>query len=85
MEDEEIAFKLVELYVREVSERGERRQMSLDSILNAYMYALKRLRNKEEEINNMKAIEEQPAGGEELEEVKYPPAAEEEEPDMLSE
>lgn len=48
--DEEIAYKLVELYVREVSQRGEKRQMGLDTIINAYVYTLARLRKKREEL-----------------------------------
>ncbi len=48
--DEEMAYKLVELYVREVSQRGERRQMGLDTIINAYFYTLLRLRKKRKEM-----------------------------------
>ena len=48
--DEEMAYKLVELYVREISQRGERRQMGLDTIINAYFYTLLRLRKKRKEM-----------------------------------
>ncbi len=59
MEDDELAFKLVELYVKEVSATHERRQMGLDTILNAYFYALLRITRKKEEILAMKrAVEE---------------------------
>ena len=48
--DEEMAYKLVELYVREISQRGEKRQMGLDTIINAYFYTLTRLKKKKEEL-----------------------------------
>ncbi len=54
MEDDELAFKLVELYVKEVSATHEKRQMGLDTILNAYFYALLRITRKKEEILAMK-------------------------------
>ena len=54
MDDDELAFKLVELYVREVSAVHEKRQMGLDTILNAYFYALLRITRKKEEILAMK-------------------------------
>ncbi len=50
MDDDEIAFKLVELYVKDVSATHEKRQMGLDTILNAYFYALLRVTRKKEEI-----------------------------------
>lgn len=53
--DEEIAYELVDLYVREISRGGERRRMGLDTIINAYYYTLTRLRRKREELG---ALEE---------------------------
>jgi len=51
MDDEEMAFKMVELYLRDVSQRGDKRQMGLDTIINAYFYALGRLKNKDKELD----------------------------------
>jgi len=48
--DEEMAFKLVSLYVSEVSRKGEKRQMGLDTIINAYFYTLLRLKKKRKEM-----------------------------------
>lgn len=48
--DQETAYHLVELYVREVSQRGEKRQMGLDTIINAYFYTLTRLQRKSKEM-----------------------------------
>ena len=67
MEDDELAFKLVELYVRDVSKGHEKRQMGLDTILNAYFYALLRITRKSVE---MKSFEEAVEKEEELLEKK---------------
>lgn len=78
MEDEDIAFKLVELYVRDVSKGHEKRQMGLDTIMNAYFYALLRIQRKSRE---MKALEAAVEKEEELLEGKaaaYEPSAEQE-------
>jgi len=48
--NEEMAYRLVELYVREISQRGEKRQMGLDTMINAYFYTLTRLKKKKEEL-----------------------------------
>lgn len=57
--DEEMAYKLVDLYVREISQRGEKRQMGLDTIINAYFYTLMRLKKKKEEMGIMEPVVEQ--------------------------
>ena len=49
-EDEEMSYRLVDLYVREISQRGEKRQMGLDTIINAYFYTLSRLKKKKQEM-----------------------------------
>jgi len=60
MQDDELAFRLVELYVREVSKGHEKRQMGLDTLLNAYFYALLRITRKNKEIGALsKAVERQ--------------------------
>jgi hypothetical protein len=72
--DEEMAFKLVEMYVKEVSQRGEKRQMGLDTIINAYFYTLLRLKKKRQEIGLLEPIvqkEEQKIEGE-VETIAFP-------------
>ncbi len=48
--DEETSYRLVKMYVEEISQRGEKRQMGLDTIINAYVYTLARLKKKKEEM-----------------------------------
>lgn len=50
MDKDEIAFKIVELYVSQVADAQEKRKMGLDTIMNAYFYALLRLTRKEKEM-----------------------------------
>jgi hypothetical protein len=50
MEREELAFRLVELYVNQIADSQEKRRMGLDTIMNAYFYALLRLTRKEKEM-----------------------------------
>lgn len=45
-DDEEIAFKMVETYFKEIARLGFKRQLSLDEIINAYFYALARVKRK---------------------------------------
>jgi hypothetical protein len=56
--DEEMAYRLVEIYVKEVSQRGEKRQMGLDTIINAYFYTLLRLKKKKREMGEIEPIVE---------------------------
>src|SRR3989344_9112999 len=53
MSDEEMAYKLVQLYFEEVARQGFKRTLDLDSIINAYLYALGRLRNKDKELGEI--------------------------------
>jgi hypothetical protein len=78
MSDEEVAYKLVELYVRDISQRGEKRQMGIDSIINAYFYALARVKNKTDELGLMEpAVEKhEEALSDSLEEIKFPSSSE---------
>ena len=73
MDDEETAFKMVELYLRDVSQRGDKKQMGLDTIINAYFYALGRLKNKDKELGLMEeAVEKEEAGlSDDLEQIKF--------------
>ena len=50
MAREDIAFKLVELYVTQIADQQEKRKMGLDTVVNAYFYTLLRLTRKEKEI-----------------------------------
>lgn len=47
MNDEEVAFRIVRLYFEEVARLGFKRQLDLDQMINAYFYALKRLKSKD--------------------------------------
>ncbi len=58
-DDEEIAFKMVETYFKEIARLGFKRQLSLDEIINAYFYALARVKRKGiEEVEVMRAVKE---------------------------
>jgi len=72
--DEEMAFRLVKLYVEEISQRGEKRRMGLDTIINAYFYTLIRLRKKKQEMEIIEeAVErEEEELGEGIEKVFFP-------------
>lgn len=70
MQDDELAFKLVELYVTEVSKGHEKRQMGLDTLLNAYFYALLRITRKNKEIT---ALSEAVERKEEVLDEEYKP------------
>lgn len=50
MDEEEIAFKIVELYTKEVADPQEKKRMGLDTVLNAYFYTLLRLTRKKKEM-----------------------------------
>jgi len=65
--DEEIAYKLVRLYVGEISRGGEKRRMGLDTIINAYFYTLTRLKRKKDELGMFEtAVKEEEAAADEL-------------------
>jgi spore maturation protein CgeB len=73
-EDEEMAYRLVDLYVREISQRGEKRQMGLNTIINAYFYTLSRLKKKKEEMGILEPLveKEEEKMGEGIEKVYFP-------------
>lgn len=57
--DEEIALRIVKLYFEEIARVGFKRNLTLDSILNAYFYSLHKLKNKDKEMKKIsKLIEE---------------------------
>lgn len=73
--DEETAVQLVKLYFEEVARLGFKRKMDLDAIINAYMYALKRLKRKDEELDALEELvekEEQELKGVESEDDLFP-------------
>lgn len=51
--DEEIALRIVKLYFEEIARIGFKRNLTLDSILNAYFYALHKLQNKDKEMKRI--------------------------------
>ena len=53
LQDEEIAYRLVKLYFKEIARLGFKRKLDLDAIINAYMYSLQRLKNKDKEMDEL--------------------------------
>ena len=47
MNDEEVAFRIVRLYFEDIARLGFKRQLDLDQMINAYFYALKKLKGKD--------------------------------------
>jgi hypothetical protein len=45
-DDEEIAFKIIQTYFKEIARYGFKKQLTLDEIINAYFYALARVKRK---------------------------------------
>ncbi|HNV01040.1 MAG TPA: hypothetical protein PKK60_01275 [archaeon] len=45
-DDEEIAFKIVQTYFKEIARYGFKKQLTLDEIINAYFYSLARVKRK---------------------------------------
>ena len=53
LNDEEVAARLIEVYFREIARLGFKRSLSLDEVINAYYYALSRLRRREAEMKEI--------------------------------
>lgn len=49
---------MVQLYVTDVSRKGEKRQMGLDTIINAYFYTLLRMKKKKKEMGYLEPVVE---------------------------
>jgi len=49
----------VKLYFEEIARIGFKRNLSLDSILNAYFYALHKLKNKDKEMKKLSRLIEE--------------------------
>ena len=58
-DSEEIAFKMIQTYFIEIARQGFKRQLTLDEIINAYFYALARVKRKNVEMNEVdRAVKE---------------------------
>ena len=53
LNDEEIASRIVQIYFKEIARLGYKRTLSLDEVINAYYYALSRLKGKEEALERV--------------------------------
>lgn len=53
LSDEEVAYRIVNLYFQDIARLGVKRGLSLDEIINAYLYALERARKKEYEMREI--------------------------------
>ncbi len=50
LSDEEVATRIVEIYFKEIARLGFKRALTLDEVINAYYYALSKLKGKEAAI-----------------------------------
>ncbi len=57
--DEEVAYRLVKLYFEDISRPSLKRKVNLDAVINAYFYALRRIKNKEKELKTIRHIVEE--------------------------
>lgn len=59
--DEEVAFKIVNIYFEEIARLGFKRSLDLDAIINAYFYTLQRVKDKDKLLSEMgkKVMEEE--------------------------
>ena len=58
-DDEEIAFKIVQTYFKEIARFGFKKQLTLDEIVDAYLYALTRVkRNEHQELEVSRRVKE---------------------------
>jgi hypothetical protein len=57
--NKEIAYKLVDLYVNELTERKDRQILDIEGLVEAYLYVLGRLKASEHEMGSIvKAIKD---------------------------
>jgi hypothetical protein len=52
-DDEEIAFKIVQTYFKEIARFGFKKQLTLDEIINAYLYSLARVKREDVELSEV--------------------------------
>ena len=58
-DDEEIAFKIVQTYFKEIARFGFKKQLTLDEIVDAYLYALARVkRNESQNLDVAKRVQD---------------------------
>ena len=56
----DVAYRLVDLYVKELTERRDKRMLDIEGLVEAYLYVLGRLKASEHEMDNIvKAIQEE--------------------------
>ena len=55
---DEIAFRIVETYFKEVARYGMKKQLTLDEIINAYLYSLARVKRKESAHEVARSVKE---------------------------
>jgi len=56
----DVAYRLVDLYVKELTERKDKRMLDIEGLVEAYLYVLGRLKASEHEMDNIvKAIQEE--------------------------
>lgn len=58
----------MKLYFEEIARIGFKRNLSLDSILNAYFYALHKLKNKDKEMKKLSRLIEEELTAEKIKE-----------------
>jgi hypothetical protein len=57
--NKEIAYKLVDLYVKELTERRDKHILDIEGLVESYLYVLGRLKSSEHEMGQIvKAIKE---------------------------
>jgi hypothetical protein len=57
--EHDVAYKLVDLYVTELTERKDKRILDIEGLVESYLYVLGRLKASEHEMNNIvKAIKQ---------------------------
>ncbi|MCD6247003.1 MAG: hypothetical protein J7J87_01030 [Candidatus Diapherotrites archaeon] len=61
-------MRIVKLYFEEIARIGFKRNLSLDSILNAYFYALHKLKNKDKEMKKLSRLIEEELTAEKIKE-----------------
>lgn len=56
----DVAYRLVDLYVKELTERRDKRMLDIEGLVEAYLYVLGRLKASEHEMEGIvKAIREE--------------------------
>lgn len=56
LEDEELALRMIDVYFSEVARHGLKRRLTLDEVVNSYIYALMRIQRKDVELSATKEM-----------------------------